>query len=84
MSKLKIIDLFSGVGGFSLGFELAGYETVFAIDFWKDAIETYNLNREKPIAEVMDIHDFSTEKIKQLLEEHEIEGDHRWSSMSGI
>ena len=74
MSKPKIIDLFSGVGGFSLGFELAGYETVFAIDFWKDAIETYNLNREKPIAEVMDIHDFSTEKIKQLLEEHEIEG----------
>jgi DNA (cytosine-5)-methyltransferase 1 len=74
VDKPKIIDLFSGVGGFSLGFEMAGYETVFAIDFWKDAVETYNHNRKAPIAEVMNIHDLSTEKLKQIMEEHEIEG----------
>ena len=28
MSKLKVLDLFSGIGGFSLGVEGAGMETV--------------------------------------------------------
>ena len=42
---MKIIDLFSGVGGLSLGFEWAGFESVAAIDFWDDAIKTYNHNR---------------------------------------
>lgn len=74
MSKPKILDLFSGVGGFSLGFEMAGYESVFAIDFWKDAVETYNYNRLNPVAQVMDIHDLTNKKIHSLLEEHDIEG----------
>ncbi|MFI8577540.1 DNA cytosine methyltransferase [Rossellomorea aquimaris] len=74
MNKPKIIDLFSGVGGFSLGFEMAGYESVFAIDFWKDAVNTYNFNRNNPVAHEMSIHDFTQNKIDKLLEEHEIEG----------
>ena len=28
MKKLKVLDLFSGIGGFSLGLERAGMETV--------------------------------------------------------
>ena len=41
---MNIIDLFSGCGGFSLGFELAGFKTVCAIekDLW--AAETYSHN----------------------------------------
>ena len=74
MNKPKIIDLFSGVGGFSLGFEMAGYETVFAIDFWKDAVETYNHNRKSKIAEFMNIHDLTNERLSQLKENHDIEG----------
>ncbi|RUL53955.1 DNA cytosine methyltransferase [Lysinibacillus antri] len=74
MNKPKIIDLFSGVGGFSLGFEMAGYETVFAIDFWKDAIQTYNFNRKKDIAVHMDITKLTNEQLKKLKTEHEIEG----------
>ena len=42
--KNKIIDLFCGCGGLSLGFEMAGFESVLAIDMWKDAIESYNFN----------------------------------------
>lgn len=74
MNKPKIMDLFSGVGGFSLGFEMAGYETIFAIDFWKDAIATYNLNRKKDIAVHMDIANLTNEHLRKLKEEHDIEG----------
>ena len=74
MNKPKIIDLFSGVGGFSLGFEMAGYETVLAIDFWKDAVETYNYNRKSKVAEFMNIHDLSNEKLKKIKQNHKIEG----------
>ncbi|MCK1997033.1 DNA cytosine methyltransferase [Psychrobacillus psychrodurans] len=74
MSKPKIIDLFSGVGGFSLGFEMAGYETIFAIDFWKDAVETYNHNRTSKVAEFMNIHDLTNEKLRLIKENHVIEG----------
>ncbi|RXJ91682.1 DNA (cytosine-5-)-methyltransferase [Arcobacter sp. CECT 8983] len=38
------IDLFCGCGGLSLGFKQAGFNNLFSIDFWPDAIETYNHN----------------------------------------
>lgn len=40
------IDLFCGCGGLSLGFEMSGFEGLVAIDNWKDALETYSLNRK--------------------------------------
>lgn len=39
------IDLFSGCGGLSLGFEMAGFEDILAIDNWEDALKTYAYNR---------------------------------------
>ena len=42
--RLTIVDLFSGCGGFSLGFENAGFEVVAAYDHWKPAVETYGMN----------------------------------------
>ncbi|MEL7185110.1 MAG: DNA cytosine methyltransferase, partial [Pseudomonadota bacterium] len=46
--KYKLIDLFSGAGGMTLGFvnpTLNGsYRSVFAIDNDKSAVDTYNLN----------------------------------------
>ncbi|OGD68350.1 DNA (cytosine-5-)-methyltransferase [Candidatus Campbellbacteria bacterium RIFCSPLOWO2_01_FULL_34_15] len=41
---LRTIDLFAGVGGIRLGFEKAGFETVFANDFEKQCKSTYDLN----------------------------------------
>lgn len=71
---MKIIDLFSGVGGLSLGFEMAGFESVAAIDFWNDAIITYNHNRKNKVGRSMDITDFIDNNLKGLLDKHQIDG----------
>ncbi|KAB2174512.1 DNA cytosine methyltransferase [Staphylococcus epidermidis] len=60
---MKIIDLFSGAGGLSLGFENCGFETVLAIDKWKDAIETFNFNHKEKIGSTIDIHKFTNNDI---------------------
>lgn len=46
---MQIIDLFSGCGGMSLGFENAGFTISAAFDNWKPAIEVYQNNFEHPI-----------------------------------
>ena len=45
MAGKTFIDLFSGCGGMSLGFEMAGFESAIAIDCWPDALRTYGHNR---------------------------------------
>jgi len=55
MQNNKLLDLFCGCGGLSLGFEKAGFEIVKAIDFNKAAIDTYNYNRENKKGEVFDL-----------------------------
>ena len=40
-SKPKILSLFSGCGGLDLGFHMAGFETIWANDFDKDACKTH-------------------------------------------
>jgi DNA (cytosine-5)-methyltransferase 1 len=42
---LKVIDLFAGSGGLSLGLEQAGFEPVFVNELNKDAMSTYLINR---------------------------------------
>ena len=69
MMKNKIIDLFCGAGGLSLGFENAGYETVLAIDFWKPAIDTFNYNRKNKVGLVKDI----TKLDKSFFESYDLD-----------
>ncbi len=42
--NLKTLDLFAGIGGIRIGFEKAGFETVFANDFEKQCKATYDKN----------------------------------------
>ena len=42
---MKVADLFAGVGGLSLGFEQAGFDVAFAVEFDKDIAEAYEKNR---------------------------------------
>ena len=39
-----VLDLFSGCGGLSLGFEQAGFRIMLGVDNWHDALETFKLN----------------------------------------
>lgn len=67
--KNKIIDLFCGCGGLSLGFEMAGFESVLAIDLWKDAIESYNFNRNNKNGKCIDIASLSNDELKKYSSE---------------
>ena len=44
MSSRKVVDLFCGAGGLSLGFKQAGFSPSFAIDFDRYACATYAAN----------------------------------------
>jgi DNA (cytosine-5)-methyltransferase 1 len=46
VSNKNILDLFSGCGGLSLGFEQVGFRILAGIDSWKDALETFKANHK--------------------------------------
>ena len=66
MKSNKLLDLFCGAGGLSLGFERAGFHVIKAVDIDKFAVETYNTNRTEPVAEVMSVADIDTDYISRL------------------
>ena len=43
-NKLKVVSLFSGAGGMDLGFINAGFEIIWANDFFEDAVKSYRKN----------------------------------------
>lgn len=49
---MRVIDLFSGCGGMSLGFQEAGFDIVAAYDNWSSAIAVYRENFKHPIFNV--------------------------------
>ena len=71
---MKIIDLFCGIGGLSLGFEQAGFEVCAAIDLWDDAIKTYNANRKEKVAQTISVEDFNEKVLPGLVATTKISG----------
>lgn len=51
MSELKCASFFSGVGGIDLGFEQAGFETIWANEFDPAPCETFRLNSKAELVE---------------------------------
>lgn len=62
-TKHTFIDLFSGCGGLSLGFKMAGFKEVLAIDNWQDALDTYNKNYTRANTLCADLSSIDIEKV---------------------
>lgn len=62
---MKVIDLFAGCGGMSLGFMNAGFQMVQAFDNWEPAINCYTFNFNHPIKK-LDLQN-TTEASRELL-----------------
>lgn len=61
-SVLKVLSLYSGVGGLDFGFEAAGFETAVAVEMDATACATMRLNRPWPVLEG-DIHRITSQQI---------------------
>lgn len=73
--KITAIDLFSGAGGMSLGFELAGIDVVAAIEYCKKAMITYRRNFPNHITFCEDICKVSTKEVRDKLQKASIDVD---------
>lgn len=70
-NKLRVIDLFAGCGGLSLGFQNVGFDIVAAFDNWDQAISIYSRNFNHPIlkrdlndvTDISDLEDYSPDVI---------------------
>lgn len=65
-SKLKVVDLFCGCGGFSQGFQAAGFEIVAGIDIDAQALLTYEKNFPKAKAIKADLSKLSAQDFELI------------------
>ncbi|MBS3082136.1 DNA cytosine methyltransferase [Candidatus Pacearchaeota archaeon] len=64
--EFRTLDLFAGVGGIRLGFENAGFKTVFANDFSKFCKTTYDLNFKDTPLQIGDINKINPSEIPEF------------------
>lgn len=73
MQPLTTIDLFSGCGGLSLGFKMAGYQSVLASDIDENCKLTYTLNFPDVPFICKDISNITQEEITQYTKDKSID-----------
>ena len=71
--KLKYIDLFSGAGGFSLGFDKAGFSNVFSVDIEPSFCQTYKRNFPSHKLVTKDISKLSDDEILELTNSNDVD-----------
>lgn len=69
----KYIDLFCGAGGLSLGFDQAGFENVFSVEFNPEFAKTYERNFPSHHLIVEDIKTISDERIRKMIKDIEVD-----------
>ena len=62
-NEMNIVSFFSGVGGLDLGFEKAGFKTIYANDKDKDVWETYEKNFPKTKLDTRSISNINSDEI---------------------
>lgn len=60
---MQTVDLFSGCGGLSLGFQNAGFKILAAFDKWEPAVKVYRENFDHPIYDI----DLASEEALELI-----------------
>jgi len=70
---LNTIDLFSGAGGLSCGFEQAGFNILLGTDNNKTALETFKLNHPDSKILLGDISEISTKDILKTIDHQKID-----------
>lgn len=66
-NKPTVVELFSGLGGFSQGFIQAGFELIAGADIHKPSIESYQHNHPKAGTILGDLKKVPSSKLKELL-----------------
>lgn len=73
-TKPKLVDLFSGCGGFSFGFEKAGFHVVLGVDDNNTALETFRSNHKDSKVLNANLHlDESIDRIVEEVNGHKID-----------
>jgi len=67
LKKLKVLDLFSGVGGLSLGFEMAGFEIAGAIEYEESIGKSMEKNHKNTKVFIGDIRNISPKNVKDKI-----------------
>lgn len=69
--KYKLIDIFSGCGALSTGFEQTGqFETVLAADIWQTALDTIKLNKPNTETTCKPLQDLENPEIQKIKEKY--------------
>jgi DNA (cytosine-5)-methyltransferase 1 len=66
ISKPRLLDLFSGAGGLSVGFEAAGYQIAAGIDFMPEAVKTFEANHAGAKGLVADLRNAPLSQIEEV------------------
>lgn len=75
---MRIVSFFSGAGGMDLGFLLAGHDIIWANDFDKDAVDTYNANigefsgHRAICGDIVELLDTDKENINRIIPDCDI------------
>ncbi len=64
---LEVLDLFSGCGGLSYGFEQAGFHIVAGVDNWSDALVTYGNNHKNSKTILTDLGNFNPADLEKQI-----------------
>lgn len=68
----NVVDLFSGAGGLTLGFEKSNYSTIMGIEKDEDAAATYEHNFENTTQLNKDIREVTAEEVGEVIGDKEI------------
>lgn len=69
MDEVKVVDVFSGAGGFSCGFKMAGCKIIGAVEYDKWAANTFSRNHPETKMLLGDITNFSDEELRAAIPE---------------